>query len=454
MGNNDMMMMTDSLLDLPYRGPFLANTNFTVRTNSTGNIGGQRSKAGIRPAISNSTLPETSSPTLVLSKHHHQQQREQLHQHQHQHRPPQDTGLNVVRQFRNVRLGVADDKRQTLATRSAGANDAPMTKPYRPTIAAYQRKYPKVLFYVHIHKSAGTLFCRLAFKNRIHTKRESNCNVQDDQYCCGGKDTVQAQITFANLTYWDLVATERELYESMAPDYYDYIVTLRDSKSRYASHYRHLRRLMPIGPGLQLGGFGDSAWIYGNNNSIVRRTMMNRRPVPEGVDPLGSFDDWIRGQPDNWNTRILCGAKCRSCPKYQITRELFDYTLQRANDFKHFLFVEDIESSYNQIANAYNWRNSTELAHVFAMENKSIQRNNDSHQVADPRRANDESWDPFMSALDDALYEFAQRKYHQGNGTAAAVGAPFRNQNVLDRYFEEGTRRGCLDACCGNCTPY
>lgn len=319
-------------------------------------------------------------------------------------------------------------------------------KPYRPTIGPYKRKYPRVLMYVHIHKSAGSMFCGMAYRNRVNTDKGSNCNVQRDQYCCGGKDTMEAQLSYANHTYWDLVSTEREMYDSMAPDYYDYIVTLRDSKQRYYSHWSHLRRLAPVGPGIQVGGFGDASWISGNNTIVDIRTK--ERPIPPGVDPLGTFQQWIRGQPDNWNTRILCGAKCRSHPKYQITRELFQYTLQRADKFAHFLFVEDMEASYNQLAQAYHWHNYSTVTTPYLIEEKSKRRK-------DKEEANlkvaQEDWDPLMSALDDALYEFAKRKFHHEKDPWHK---PFRNQADVDRYFSEGVQWGCLDACCGNCSSY
>ena len=344
-------------------------------------------------------------------------------------------GLLVLNHFKNKKLGVT------------GGPTAPARKIYRPTIQAYKRKYPRVLFFVHIHKSAGTLFCRLAFKNRVNTNHASNCNVQDDQYCCGGTDTPEAQISFATETYLDLVATERELYDSMAPDYYDYIVTLRDSKSRYYSHYGHLRRMMPVGPGYQVGGFGDSAWIFGNNSILNRK--IKRREVPVGEDPLGTFSRWYRGQPDNWNVRILCGAKCRPQPKYQITQELFEYTLKRVDQFRHFLFVEDLESSYNKMALEYRWYNLSDDRYAYILESNGNRRKD--KDVVDQRLAN-ETWDPFMSVLDDALYEFARRKYHHVG--AKELWAPFRNHEALTRYFEDGGSFRCQDACCGNCTAY
>jgi hypothetical protein len=321
-----------------------------------------------------------------------------------------------------------------------------VTKPYRPTITR-KRKYSRVIHFTHIHKSAGTLFCRMAFKNKVNTNHGENCNVQKDQYCCGGQDTLEAQIMYANWTYWDLVATEREMYDNMAPDYYDYVVMLRNSKERYYSHWGHLRRMISIGPGVQKRGLGNSAWVFGNN-TVASQQYLKERKIPAGVDPLGNFQQWIRGQPDNWNTRILCGAKCRTQPKYKITRELFNYTLQRADKFAHFLFVEDLEASYNQLAQAYQWGNYSQVTTKHILENQSHRRQD--KEEAQSKIAQEE-WDPLESPLDDALYEFAKRKFHHVKDPWQE---PFQNQADVDRYFSEGFQRGCQDACCGNCTSY
>jgi hypothetical protein len=301
-----------------------------------------------------------------------------------------------------------------------------------------REKYPNVLYFVHIHKSAGSLICHLAGKNGVHASVHSNCNVQSDQRCCGKEDTLEAQLTYAKETTYDLVAIEREMYDSLAPESYDYIASIRNSKARYHSHWSHLRRLVPVG-GTQRGGFGTADWIVGNI-TVESGTgpEYGTKNLAEGEDPLGSFQEWAKGQPDNWNTRIFCGPKCRWRPKYQITPQLFNDTLARLAKFSHFIFVEDIENSFNQLAAAYGWRHYT----------KGFQRN-----VGKDKGTNlqDEAWDPLMSPLDDALYEFARRKFR--NDTEH-LWDRFTNQEQVDRYFAEGPKYGCPDACCGKCAAY
>ena len=85
-------------------------------------------------------------------------------------------------------------------------------------------------------------------------------------------------------------------------------------------------------------------------------------------------------------------------PKFQLSAELFDYTLDRLDQFEDLLFVEDYSESYRRFAQRVGW------AHA------SIR--NENHQA--PILKNDtllDDWDPLMSALDDALYEYARARY-------------------------------------------
>ena len=344
-------------------------------------------------------------------------------------------------------------------------------------------RYPRVIFFVHIHKGAGTMFCNFADINQASLNKQTNCNVQQDQRCCGNRDSVDAQIEYAKSTIFDVVAIEREMYDAMVPDSFDYVVTLRDSQSRYFSHWKHLRRMMPIGPGVQTGGFGDSSWIFGTN--AIRDVDIKKRNVPVGSDPLGNFAQWYEGQPDNWNTRILCGPRCRPQAKFQITESLFHYTLSRVEKFAHVLFVEDMEASYNKFAAHYHLRGYSDIVssqkekmrkhktnrhNQTAKDQRNLHRSGENAEQATGTEVNSsrnethvqilanttallrEDWDPFMSALDDALYEFARRKYL--NVTHEQLWSPFSNQLQLDRYFVEGPQMQCHDACCRRCTAY
>eukprot|EP00934_Nitzschia_sp_Nitz4_P008628 Nitzschia sp. Nitz4//scaffold70_size99833//11331//12560//NITZ4_004584-RA/size99833-processed-gene-0.91-mRNA-1//1//CDS//3329557102//8618//frame0 len=299
-----------------------------------------------------------------------------------------------------------------------------------------QRKprYGKVLYFLHIHKAGGTFFCNYVLKNHVHASKRNNCNVQPDFYCCGKEDTIEAQIQYAKTTQWDLVATERDMYEHMAVDSYTYIVSLRQSKDRYYSHWGHLKRALK-----QVKYVGDSSWLFGN---------ITVDQVPKKYHPkLGNFSQWWAGQPDNWNTRILCGPKCRPQPKYQITRDQFEYALQRLTRFSFVLLVEDMQGSYDKIAAHYNWTRYGDIVRGdFLKKNGNQNANKKPPEIP----LSLEPWDPSMSALDDALYEFAQRK----NRGDEDLWRQFSNQEALDAYFRAGPSEQYTHICGASCTPY
>lgn len=324
-----------------------------------------------------------------------------------------------------------------------------------------QRQYKNVIYFVHIHKSAGSFLCKQAYQNRMSAPYENNCNAQEDQYCCG-KDSVGGLIDFANATHFDFVATERELYDSMAPEALDYVVSLRQSKARYYSHFLHAVRHLQKGKQRDTTDV-DSLWLwsaypYDSNSNVdhpmkkiqqeqardrIRRQQKKRLKEQAKnntpYNPLQDFKTWSAGQPDNWNVRIICGRRCKSRAKFQITNELFRFTLERLAKFRHILFVEDMVDSFNTFATSYRWKPITKD------DGARIKRNYTTIEVQQAE------WNPMMSALDDALYEFAQRKDTDENNK---VWDTFSNQAEIDRYFTMGPREGCIDLCCGHCTPY
>merc|ERR1739838_758728 len=79
-------------------------------------------------------------------------------------------------------------------------------------------------------------------------------------------------------------------------------------------------------------------------------------PTDGSIHPVGNFTKWLAGQPDKYNLRMICGSPCVDVPKYQISRELFEHSLERLwVNFTHVLFKEDIDESYARFAKAYKW---------------------------------------------------------------------------------------------------
>ena len=276
----------------------------------------------------------------------------------------------------------------------------------------YNRTNPvKMIYFLHIHKAGGSALCHATYPNRLSANRKHNCNVQDDQRCCGHHDSYEAQVTFAQHSYYDFVASERELYESLAPEWYDYVTILRNSRDRYYSHYHHL--------------------MLAKDKQDV---------VPN------SFPEWWSGQPDNWSTRMICGPKCGGI-KYRISKELFEYTLDRIAKFSDILFLESINASFTKFVQRHNWTNVGGLKVVNQKQNHT----SDAAAAAIIQKEKQDGWNPLMDALDNALYEFAQRK--------EANLVPFAQysdavQRELDHYFERGPLQNCTTLCCHECTVY
>ena len=406
-------------------------------------------------------------------------------------------------------------------------------------ITRFRPKYPRMIHFLHIHKSAGTFLCKQAFHNKMAADYGKNCNVRNDQRCCWYSkeheswthtiDThnetklLEESMRFAKTAPFDFVATEKELFGPMLSDHYDYVVTLRDSRSRYKSHWQHLdrnaqqrktdferyrngrKRKQPHrGGGYRVSGqrnpnqntntsllqttdkgrvgSGRSKWVDIGEDPMDdpehwNYTLVN--PEDGSVHPVGNFTKWIFGQPDNYSLRMICGSPCVNVPKYQITRKLFEHSLERIwVHFSHVLFVEDMEASFARFASAYGWdpeaKNKDEPTNSKpknVAKKSSFQRNdhrNFSQAIFD--------LDPFMTALDDALYEFALRKYNAGvvpdrnsitntsndndNDNSSLPQrlvwkkdyAPFQNQDLVDSYFKEGPLKNCTNPCCGYCS--
>ena len=216
------------------------------------------------------------------------------------------------------------------------------------------------------------------------------------------------------------------------------------------------------------------------------------------------FVEWWQLQPDNWNLRQLCGTHCLEIPKYQLTMQDFAYALERLLQFDTVLFLEDLQSSVNILARRLEWTNQTNIesleadlyqAEIDRTVRDELQRLNardeevedlgalrhriendftvkkekekNRHVSDPPLEEMNANWDPFMSVLDDALYDIAQRwealKQKTGktpneltsDELVALVDTrslPDKLQEQLYLYMDqEGTHRyKCSNACCSN----
>jgi len=228
-----------------------------------------------------------------------------------------------------------------------------------------QRPDNKIIYYLHLSKCGGTSLMDAASQSGL-TVPIRNGLVQRDWRCCGEEDSMEAQAAYAKSTTFDFVANEGDMYDAMDLDHYDYVVTLRDSKSRY-----------------------KSMWAQWQRDPVL--FFLGRMNFTE-------FCDWFH--EDNFIVRKVCGTRCMGKPKYTVTREDFYYTLKRLENFTDILFLEDFDASYAKFAKKHGWSAPAEkkrLSSTFGISTA---------------KSDEDEWDSRMSALDDALYEFAKRLDH------------------------------------------
>ncbi|GAX20028.1 hypothetical protein FisN_1Lh491 [Fistulifera solaris] len=241
--------------------------------------------------------------------------------------------------------------------------------------------------------------CIGAQTNGMKTSNK-NCNVQRDQRCCGGGDDLSSQQTFALSTTKNFVANEQDMYDAMDLEHYRYVVTLRNSRDRYLSHWKHVVRA-----------------FYPNYTT--------------------DFVTWWQNQPDNWNFRKICGTRCMSVPKFQITESLFQYTVDRLQNFEDILLFERFNETFATFAQNVGWNKMP------------LTKGGKKKNVTYPDAGGE--WDPLMSALDDALYEMGEARVRGESGTLLSTGT----LEAVHRYFETGKDRFCDSPCCSSvCSAY
>ena len=232
-----------------------------------------------------------------------------------------------------------------------------------------------------------------------------------------------------------------------------------------------------------------------------------------------TFEEWWRGQPDNWNFRQLCGSHCHGIPKYQLTLKDWEYTLERFLMFDTVLFLEEFQHSVDILAHRLKWDryNITDMQTYFeqkaearairkelksrrgrnvrikqdaeatdtetltawyraeqAIKKEKEEKEQQNDRLEHPAEQMNENWDPFMSVLDDALYDIGMRwealKVKTGKSSHELTSdelmdivniraLPESLRDYFDWYMEdeEGNHRHeCTTECCaeGFCTAW
>jgi hypothetical protein len=261
---------------------------------------------------------------------------------------------------------------------------------------------PLKFLFMHIHKGGGTALCNIMHKLRMRSSYK-NCLVQPDMRCCGG-DSLQIHSEFARRTPFRFVANEKMMYDAIDKKSFVYVTIMRKSSARYLSHFMHV------------------------SMALSKRVAFSE------------FYDWWSRQPDNYIVRQLCGKPCESVAKFHLSRDHLEYAMARLRMFDDIMFLESWDESYTAFAKKYGWR-------LDSINVDKAKINSMHHLVTNYKRVEEsvlaKPMDPLMTALDDALYEFA-------TAVAKQETVVFNSSTIetVDAYFREGQKRACHNRCC------
>lgn len=193
------------------------------------------------------------------------------------------------------------------------------------------------------------------------------------------------------------------MYEAMDTERFRYVIVFRKSLARYISHYKHAYRAF---------------------ENALKET----------------FSEWWKTQPDNFIFRKICGTRCQKINKYQISSEIFQYTLARLMKFEDFVIIERFKDSLTQLSGRIGWTKKPSF-----IQNADV--NDDSFYP----EINIKDWDPMMSVLDDALYEIAEQLFEGMTNPALSATTEVK----MKEYFTDGPGKACETPCCSpSCSPY
>ena len=69
-------------------------------------------------------------------------------------------------------------------------------------------------------------------------------------------------------------------------------------------------------------------------DSIVKKIEATEKDIQECEEKfMGSFEDWLVGQPDNYMFRSLCGNACMEIDRGKLTKQHMDEVKKRLANF-------------------------------------------------------------------------------------------------------------------------
>ena len=203
-------------------------------------------------------------------------------------------------------------------------------------ILASQEHYKKLPFFVHVHKSGGTMMCQSAIANGETVNRNNNCNLIGD----GPKTITEKSISRTCHERWmvakeanfSFVAIERFLLDDLdCKDIFLTILVVRNPMQRYFSHVAHHKRKEK----------GKKRLYYLNNRSFYLG------------EALVDFDY----SKDNYLTRILLGIDGfnGNIPVGSINDLHLKQALKTLKKFDVTICLENFTDDRIQLQHYLNW---------------------------------------------------------------------------------------------------
>lgn len=180
------------------------------------------------------------------------------------------------------------------------------------------------VFFQHMHKAGGTVFCRVAFENDVRFGKNDNCNPLDasGKLIALNQLSISDQLRAIDRDKKKMIGNEAFLPASRTPlgDRLSYVVELRDPLNRWLSHFYHMVR-------------------------------DKRAKLREGVDRYqDGFDR--RNILDNFYVRMLTGVDW----EVDVTRQHFERALEVLNEFAIVFPAERLSEAVPLLKQLLGWK--------------------------------------------------------------------------------------------------
>lgn len=195
-------------------------------------------------------------------------------------------------------------------------------------------KRGKPMIWVHVHKSAGTTMCHLAFLNREKVPPNCNCNWKGHdgwhQLGLGAHTSCENRTRLFQEHKWTWTQIEREIQPDDFCEGFAYGVNLRDPVKLAVSWINHE---------MQKGHIENASSVatwHQQGNDCKETVELVECPG----QPIGKLPSWLI--LDNFMVRFLLGTEGMQIPPGQVTEDHADRVIKILSKFEVVGIVEEL----------------------------------------------------------------------------------------------------------------